>query len=105
MATATETQKIFRVAAVSSNANSFGLHQFILIAEDGTAWKACGNYLKVRDLPKGAEVTAIMLHNGNPYFEGFELQETMPEAIDGQGRTISPVGRAPADVVKQVWSK
>lgn len=104
-ATTVETQKVFRVAAISSNANSFGLHQFVFIAEDGTACRACGNYLKVRDLPRGSEVTALLLHNGNPYFNGFELQEMMPEVRNDRGRVIAPAGHAPADVVRLVWAK
>ena len=33
--------KVFIVAAISSNSNSFGLNQFVLIAKDGEAWAAC----------------------------------------------------------------
>jgi len=31
--------KPFKVAAVSENANTFGLHGHVLIAEDGEAWE------------------------------------------------------------------
>lgn len=30
--------KRFRVAAISSNANSFGLNRFVFVARDGEAW-------------------------------------------------------------------
>jgi hypothetical protein len=33
--------KLFKVASISSNANSFGLHGHILLAEDGETWQVC----------------------------------------------------------------
>ena len=33
------TQKQFKVASISSNANSFGLYGHVLMAEDGESWQ------------------------------------------------------------------
>jgi hypothetical protein len=35
--------KLFVIAAVSSNRNSFGLNQYVFVAEDGEAWAALAN--------------------------------------------------------------
>ena len=41
LGTPAENTKLFRVVARSSNTNSFGLRQFVLVARDGEAWKVC----------------------------------------------------------------
>lgn len=61
-------KKIFKVAAVSSNTNSFGLKQMVVVAEDGTAYKTCANYLNVKE--KGDTITMV-----DGMFRGCELTE------------------------------
>ena len=36
-----EPSKPFRIIARSSNTNSFGLRQFVLVARNGEAWRVC----------------------------------------------------------------
>ena len=66
--------KSFRVAHVSSNANSFGLSGHILIARDGTAFEVgrsrCGNYPVKWE--RGSDVS-------------------IPYSVDKEGRPESPV--------------
>jgi hypothetical protein len=84
--------KQFKVAAISRNTNSFGLHKFILIAEDGEVWFACKNK-QYASLQQGDVVDL-----GQPGCEaavlsrmGFELPERGPHA--------------PPNVVDEVWKK
>jgi hypothetical protein len=87
--------KLFKAVAVSSNANSFGLHQHVLLAKDGQAFKALktgqfkmkqGENIRLRlvDPTKPAE-----LHNIQWGPAGFECPENCPNA--------------PKAVVKEVW--
>ncbi len=78
--------KNFKVVAVSTNQNSFGLHGVIMIAEDGEAWKAAHGSL---ELPKQGDMLKIDL--GAWGASGFEIPEKLPAP--------------PADVIAQVWGK
>jgi hypothetical protein len=73
--------KTFRVASVSSNTNSFGLKQMVLLAQDGTAYKACANSLNLKQ--RGEDVT-VQFDEGEQEYDftslGFEIPEKMPEA-------------------------
>lgn len=84
-------RKKFKVAAISANTNSFGLHQFIFIAQDGKALKACGNSLRAQELPRGS-IVALDQQDllGSLSALSFELpEENIP---------------APKQIVDQVWA-
>lgn len=66
-------QKDFKVVAVSSNTNSFGLHQFIAIAPDGELIKAHANHLNV---PKVDDVV-----NKSGSFEMWTTEEFAPSSV------------------------
>lgn len=80
----TPAVKTFRVAAVSSNSNSFGLHGHILIAEDGEAWEVArsrgpGN-LPCWPWEKGDDVIVHM--KPAPHWAGLgcEIPRRLPDA-------------------------
>lgn len=78
------------VAAKSENTNSFGLHQYIVVAEDGTAFKL----LKSMSFPMAVgEVLNPVLYRGLPDWSrhGIECPKRIPQA--------------PAKVVKEAWEK
>ena len=87
--------KLFKAVAVSSNANSFGLNQHVLLAKDGQAFKA----LKTGQfkMKQGENVHLHLccpdkpaaLHNIQWGPAGFECPENCPPA--------------PPAVVKEVW--
>jgi hypothetical protein len=80
--------KLFKVASVSSNANSFGLRGMILMAQDGEAWEVGANALNVKQ--KGA-IVAVEIVNDQPAWAtlGYEIPREL--------------GKAPAKVVREVW--
>lgn len=87
---ATRETKSFKVVAVSSNCNSFGLRQHVLVAKDGEAYTGCiteqfakkqGDVLEVPLNPKTFQLEFAPL--------GIELPNKLP--------------RAPRGVVDQVW--
>jgi hypothetical protein len=81
----------FKVMAVSSNANAFGLHGVVLIAVDGEAWEvACSMY----HLPIVGDILRPPVVRGVLYWGllGFEI----PEKLEPN---------APHDVLKQVWGE
>lgn len=70
----------FRVLAISSNCNSFGLHKVVLVAKDGTA---IAGLKTAQFLPKPGDT--LML--GKPVLTslsklGYECPEDLPEAPD-----------------------
>lgn len=84
--------KDFKVAAVSSNTNSFGLRQMILVSEDGMTFTSCFNYLNVKKA--GDIVQGIVNTNENKVhamFKGGELTEM--------------VATAPRSIIKELWRK
>lgn len=80
----------FKIAAISSNTNSFGLKEFIMGAQNGTTYKACKynsiGYFKVGDI-----VEVPVNENLIPQFgmRGFEI----PRKVDN----------CPPKVVKEIW--
>ena len=81
--------KRFKVAAISSNRNSFGLFGVVLIANDGTAYRVASND---HNLPKKDGVLEVPTHPGFGFDWakfGFEIPEALP--------------KTPPEVVKQVW--
>lgn len=81
--------KRFKVAAVSSNTNSFGLREHVLIAKDGEAWKCLVNSLHT--LKVGCYISL-------PY-------ETQPTFATPTWSAESPskIMNAPEEVVNVVW--
>ena len=82
-------RKVFKVATLSSNRNSFGLRGMILIARDGEAWEVATNDLNAK--PKGT-LFVVATDNENRDWSkyGFEIP-----------RRLKP--DAPAGVVKEIW--
>lgn len=81
--------KSFKVAAVSSNYNSFGLRGIVLIAEDGEAWEAAAGdihgYKRGKTLRLGAD-----RHGEYDWaHHGFEIPRRLSDA--------------PRNVVNEVW--
>ncbi len=74
----------FKVASVSSNANSFGLIGMILISRNGEAWEVAANSLNVK---KKGDI--IELSADNFAAKGFEIPRELADA--------------PEAVVKKVW--
>ena len=76
----------FIVVAKSSGTNSFGLHGYILVARDGSAWEV-GRTLC---FPwQAGQVINVQLSQGRPVFEGCEIPERKPNC--------------PPEVVKKIW--
>jgi len=78
--------KLFKVVAVSSNTNSFGLYGVIMIAQDGEAWKAAHGQL---GLPKQGDT--LLIDPTAWGASGFEIPEKLPQP--------------PAEVVSEAWGK
>ena len=80
--------KKFKVVAVSTNTNSFGLHNVILVAQDGEAYQAGHSYF---NLPIKNDIVELeVLKSGlNWGVAGFEIPEKKSDA--------------PAEIVKDIW--
>jgi len=80
----------FKVVAISSNANSFGLHGVIMISEDGEAWQAAASSI---NLPEKGSIIPLEGNDvaGALAKRGYEIPHRLPQP--------------PADVVQQVWGK
>lgn len=83
--------KDFKVVAVSSNRNSFGLKGVVLVARDGQAFEVGSNNLH---LPQRGDVLVVPTKPGIGLDWG-SLGFEIPRALDPP---------APPDVVQQVWS-
>lgn len=69
--------KEFKVVAKSSNTNSFGLHQFVVVAPDGECYKIHGSMY----VNKGV---GDLVERAGGVFRGFEMpekQENCPEPV------------------------
>jgi len=82
--------KEFKVAAVSTNRNSFGLRGVVLVAEDGQAYEVGANDLH---LPQQGEVLEVPTKPGLGLDWG-KLGFEIPRKLDP---------RATPEVVRQVW--
>lgn len=84
----------FKVVAVSSNTNSFGLFQCVLLAKNGLAYKACANSLNI---PKQGDTVSIPYKAGPMGIEDARLNFAgkfeIPERMDD----------APQEIVDEVW--
>lgn len=67
--------KAFKVAAVSSNMNSFGLTGMILVARDGEAWQVGANSINVK-----RQGSVLKVKGRNFAALGFEIPERLPPA-------------------------
>ena len=84
----------FKVVAVSNNTNSFGLRQCVMIAKDGTAYKACANSINVPKQNEVIDIRVILNKKGEVLdydFTGRSFE--IPERIED----------APKEVVAEVW--
>ena len=82
----------YKLAAVSSNRNSFGLAKFIFLARDGKAASGLGNDLRRIEMPVGAVLDLpdgmVLAGLGD---KGFECPDFHPTA--------------PYEVIRQVWGQ
>lgn len=85
--------KEFKVVAVSSNTNSFGLRQMIMVAKDGKAFKGCFSYLNVKE--QGEMVNATVILN--------EDAEEISTSFVG-GELVEQLNDAPDEVINEVWN-
>lgn len=81
--------KVFKIASVSSNTNSFGLTGMILIARDGEAWQVGANSYYLRTKGDVVRVPLTGKRDRNFAALGFEIPEKLQDA--------------PPPVVKEVW--
>jgi len=87
-----QTTKQFKVVAVSENTNSFGLKQMVMVAKDGSAFRACFNSLNVKQKDEVITGTVTVNENGKEVrteFQGGELCEKL----------LAP----PMDTVREIW--
>ena len=86
----------FKVIAVSSNTNSFGLKQCVLVARNGLAYKACANSLNI---PKKGDIVTI------PYIAGDEgLNDATLNFAAKSFEIPERIIDAPQDVIDEVWN-
>ena len=81
--------KPFKVAAVSSNRNSFGLTGLVLIAQDGEAWQVGASQHHIKTKDDIVQVPVVGKQDRNFAALGFEIPERLP--------------RPPAEAVAEVW--
>jgi len=72
--------KEFKVAAVSSNTNSFGLYGMLLLAKDREVWQVGANNLHVKKVGDIVEVRVDEV-NSEPDFTSlsYEIPQRMPD--------------------------
>lgn len=73
--------KEFKVVAKSTNTNSFGLHQFVVVAPDGQAFRIHGS------MYVGKEQGDIVTREDG-VFRGFEMPEALPKCPEEVVREI-----------------
>ena len=71
--------KQFKVVAISSNRNSFGLLGFVMVARDGEAVQAAGNDRRAEECPQGSIVSLHGDALDGLTDLGFEIPEYLPE--------------------------
>jgi hypothetical protein len=77
------TTKTFRVAAKSSNTNSFGLRQYVLVSQVGAAFKVCRSISPGPEWETNQDVQ-VPMEDGAPVWAEVccELPEALPAAPD-----------------------
>ena len=83
--------KRFKMAAISSNTNSFGLNRFVFVARDGEAW-AGHKGKQYASLKQGQIVLLKTPVNRTLAERGFEIPER-----------LSP--DCPSGAVEEIWGK
>jgi len=88
-----QTTKQFKVVAVSENTNSFGLKQMVMVAKDGSAFRACFSYLNVKAKDELINGTVTVNENG---------KEVRTEFVGGElcEKLLSP----PLETVRAIWN-
>ena len=90
-----EVLKEFKVVAVSTNTNSFGLYQMIVMARDGQTYKTCANQYNVS---KQGDIIRMKKHihpaSGRLISESFDNHELTEQ--------VSP---ADDEIINDVWFK
>ena len=71
--------KLFAIIAVSLNANSFGLKRFVAIAQDGTAFAAHANSIRVPRQGAKIYVRLDELGQVDDAQMGWECREVLPK--------------------------
>ena len=89
----TTLTKEFKVGAVSVNSNSFGLKQMIMVAKDGTAFKACFNYLNVKKEKETINASIILNEDGKVISTSFV-----------GGELIEQISDAPKEIIEELWN-
>lgn len=93
----TTITEIFIAVAISENTNSFGLHQAVLIAKDGTTFKACASYLSIPKRGDKVKVPLTLTEVDGDIKKDYNFAEAgfeIPEKID------SP----PSEVLAEIWN-
>jgi hypothetical protein len=85
----------FKVIAVSSNANSFGLKQCVLVARNGLAYTVCANSLNI---PKKGDTVTIPYQMGANGLEDATLNFAA-KSFEIPERIVD----APQGVIDEVW--
>ena len=89
-----EIKKEFRVIAKSSNTNSFGLHQLVVVAKDGEAYTLHASMYNAKEFGQPMYKTLIINDDNGNVEQGYFLGTEMPERIED----------APEEVIKEVWN-
>jgi hypothetical protein len=93
MSIISRTHKEFVVMAQSTNTNSFGLREHVLVARDGEAHKICLS--DFRGAPTGSVVVAEVVK--------FDTGQVRTDFHDAElPQRLAP---APADVVASAWAR
>lgn len=79
----TTYNQLFKVVTQSSNTNSFGLKQFVLVSRSGQAFKACKNPLFAPRTGETISIPLVLDRDGNVTGfnfaqAGFEIPEKLP---------------------------
>lgn len=85
----------FKVVAVSSNTNSFGLFQCVLVAQNGLAYKACANSLNI---PKQGDTISI------PFAVQGIGSSMLTLDFGGKFEIPERIEDAPQEIIDEVWN-
>jgi hypothetical protein len=90
---------LFRLASVSNNTNSFGLHGHVFMAEDGEVWEVC-KYRNRDAIPIGHEI-GVAVVKGEPQWGrlGYEVPRRLKKATAKQ---VDAVWGSMADAYKKI---
>ena len=80
----------FKVAAVSSNTNSFGLYQMILVSRNGEVFTACQS-----DPPPQGTTVSILIGTDGMITSSTNFRFEIPQKLNN----------APQYVVEELWEK